>query len=231
MKISFLPASDNAYNFVPHPKPAKLYVPTWYKNIKPLKENELQFNSDTQISNFNVKHCVPYLDALSGGYIQELWTDILVEPIGEEINFKYASDPAPISVRDKVSVKLEDDFYPIEFLWQRQWGVKLPKGYSALITHPLNRVELPFQTLSAIIDFDTFIHYDIGNIPFFIKKGFTGIIPVGTPMYQVIPIKRDSWESIVEKHDEILKQKLNRIIRNKFLHSYREKFWHKKSYN
>ena len=231
MKITFLPASQDAYNFVPPPKPSKLYIPEWYKNIRPLKETELQFNQNTQISNFNVKHCLPYLDALSTGYIQELWTDILIEPVGDNINFKCASSPAPISTRDKVSVDLDEDMYPVEFIWQKQWGVRLPKGYSMLITHPLTRVDVPFQTLSGVVDADSFTHYGIGNVPFFIKKGFVGIIPAGTPMYQIIPFKRDTWTSEVEVYDELTKQKSDRQIRKKFLHSYRDQYWHKKSYN
>jgi hypothetical protein len=34
-----------------------------------------------------------------------------------------------------------------------------------------------------------------GNIPFFIKEGFSGVIPKGTPIAQVIPFKRESWTS------------------------------------
>ena len=232
MKIKFLPASISASNYIPTPNPAKKYIPDWYKSIKPIKETELEFNDNTQITNFNVKHCVPYLDALCTGYVQELWTDILVEPVGNEVNFKYATDPAPISTRDRVSVKLNsDEFYPIEFIWQRQWAAKLPKGYSLLITHPLNRIDLPFQTLSAVVDADNFVHQDIGNIPFYIKKDFTGIIPAGTPMYQIFPFKRDNWNSEVEEFNELDKQKQNRNLRKYFLNSYKKQFWQKKSYD
>ena len=33
------------------------------------------------------------------------------------------------------------------------------------------------------------------NFPFFIKEGFTGLIPYGTPIVQIIPFKRDDWKS------------------------------------
>ena len=32
-----------------------------------------------------------------------------------------------------------------------------------------------------------------GNVPFFIKSGFEGVIPAGTPIAQLIPIKREKW--------------------------------------
>lgn len=231
MDIVFLPSSEDAQNYVPAPKPAKLYVPEWYKSIRPIKESELKFNEKVQVTNLNVKHCMPYFDALTGGYIQELWTDILIEPTEDGINFKCAVDPVPIAIRERVSVKIDEGFYPVEFLWQRQWGTKLPKGYSMLVTHPLNRVDLPFQTLSAVVDADSFIHHDVGNIPFFIRSGFKGIIPAGTPIYQIFPYKRDDWFSSFKTYNEIEKNKFNKIIRGKFLHSYRDKFWNKKTFN
>jgi hypothetical protein len=231
MKITFFPSNQEAYNFVPHPKPAKMYIPDWYKSIKPLKENELIFNEKIQVDNFNVKHCVPYLDSMTSGYIQELWTDILIEKQGNEILYRNATSPSPISVRNKVSVKINQDFYPFEFIWQRHWSIELPKGYSILLTHPLNRVDLPFETLSAVIDSDTFQFHGVGNIPFFIKKDFVGIIPAGTPMYQIIPFKREDWNSEVKEYDELTKEKLERKIRRHFLHSYKKQFWQKKTYN
>ena len=33
------------------------------------------------------------------------------------------------------------------------------------------------------------------NVPFVIKNNFSGIIERGTPMFQVIPFKREKWDS------------------------------------
>jgi hypothetical protein len=38
-------------------------------------------------------------------------------------------------------------------------------------------------------------------MPFFVVKGFTGIIPAGTPYAQMLPFKRENWES--EINDDI----------------------------
>jgi hypothetical protein len=35
-------------------------------------------------------------------------------------------------------------------------------------------------------------------MPFFVVKGFTGIIPAGTPYAQMLPFKRENWESEVD---------------------------------
>lgn len=79
------------------------------------------------------------------------------------------------------------------FAWWAEWGIELPKGYSAIYTHPLNRYELPFMTTNGIIDNDK-VNMP-GNVPFFVKKGWTGIVEAGTPYMQVIPFKRENWES------------------------------------
>jgi hypothetical protein len=34
-------------------------------------------------------------------------------------------------------------------------------------------------------------------MPFFITKDFVGLIPKGTPFAQIVPFKRESWESEV----------------------------------
>jgi hypothetical protein len=35
-------------------------------------------------------------------------------------------------------------------------------------------------------------------MPFFVVKGFTGIIPAGTPYAQMIPFRRENWESEID---------------------------------
>jgi hypothetical protein len=86
-------------------------------------------------------------------------------------------------------------YHEKHFAWWADWAVELPDGYSALYTQPLNRFELPFLTTSGIVDNDK-VHLP-GTMPFFILKGFTGVIPAGTPYAQIIPFKREHWESEV----------------------------------
>jgi hypothetical protein len=35
-------------------------------------------------------------------------------------------------------------------------------------------------------------------MPFFVVKGFTGVLPAGTPYAQMLPFKRENWESKVD---------------------------------
>jgi hypothetical protein len=87
-------------------------------------------------------------------------------------------------------------YHAKHFAWWADWVVELPKGYSALYTHPLNRFELPFITTSGIVDNDN--GHLVGTMPFFFLKGVTGILPAGTPYAQIIPFLREHWEADVD---------------------------------
>ncbi|MEK9648983.1 MAG: hypothetical protein VW337_07705, partial [Gammaproteobacteria bacterium] len=63
--------------------------------------------------------------------------------------------------------------------------------YSALYAQPLNRHELPFLTMSGIVDNDK-VKLP-GTMPFFVLRGTRGILPAGTPYAQIIPFRREHW--------------------------------------
>jgi hypothetical protein len=103
-----------------------------------------------------------------------------------------------------------------------------PPGYSSLITHPLNRHDLPFITLSGLVDTDMTMAR--GNLPFFLKEGFEGVIPAGTPMFQIIPFKRENWQ--MEEDKSIMKIGLeNEFLTKKSVYGwYKNNKWNKKLY-
>jgi hypothetical protein len=54
---------------------------------------------------------------------------------------------------------------------------------------------------------------------------------MGTPMYQLTPIKRENWSSQVSNFDETERQKGYFLMTQKFYGVYRNMFWQKKTYN
>jgi hypothetical protein len=98
-------------------------------------------------------------------------------------------------------------FHEKHFAWWADWAVEVPEGYSVLYTQPFNRFELPFVTTSGIIDNDKVTLP--GTMPFFVVKGFTGVLPAGTPYAQMLPFKRENWES--EINDSIGYEEMNSI--------------------
>lgn len=124
-------------------------------------------------------------------------------------------------------------YHEKHFAWWADWAVELPDGYSALYTHPLNRFELPFITTNGIVDNDK--DRLPGAMPFFFLKGVTGVLPAGTPYAQILPFRREHWESEVDASltvDEM--EEKNRLNSAKYRKPdggiYQKEVWERRKY-
>jgi len=88
---------------------------------------------------------------------------------------------------------------------------------------------LPFITHNAIIDTDGWPI--TGPVPFVIKKGFSGLIPAGTPIYQMLFIKRDNWNSEQGEYDKLYNKKIEFSVRKFLKDGYKKQIWSRKEYN
>lgn len=241
--IKFNPTSKDAEIFVPPPKPATEYRPSWYKNLPAFSSGSPEIGPDDNNpamgwADHTLKMCVPFGDAISAGYIQEMWQDVYFDFRNGLENIRYftsSSHPAMIMHRDTSSLPVGNEFYQKEFVFHPPWVPELPSGWSILFVSPLNRPELPIWIPSAIVDADTFTHSpESANLPFYIKKNFSknrdGFIFKGTPIYQMIPIKRESWKSDVNPFNEVLQKRIGLGPRKYFWSGYKKMFWHKKEY-
>jgi len=223
-KIIFYPSSEDVSLMVDKPVTSRKNLPEWYTKRK-VKINFINDKKD-------LKLCVPFFDAMSAGYTQNTPCDIYIGRNEDSIFYKPSNQLIKIiGNREDANVdKIGETFYKIEFVWYTAWIPKLPRGYSMLFTHPLNRYDLPFLTLSGIVDSDSFHHAPFGIYPFYIKNSFTGIIPAGTPMFQMIPIKRNSWTSKFKNYNYNDWARKHGTMSKNFLGVYRKNFWVKKSY-
>ena len=227
--IRFYPLNDKVSNCVPSPEPANKFVPKWFRDMEPYMSGKKSFDPKHLQSTF--KKCAPVLDSFLSGYIQELWCDINVEQGPEGAILTWGVNPHP--VENRVSEQMTNwavptGFNPTPFIWGSVWGIRTPRGYSALVTHPLNRDDLPFKSLSAVVDSDKF--YMPGGVAFYLKEGFEGVIPAGTPLYQIIPIKRHSWFKRNIKFNPRKMEKISFILRKTIYDSYKKIYWVKKEY-
>jgi hypothetical protein len=221
-------ASD--YDFIELPKPAIKYIPDWYKKTKPSIDSSSKKNED--LTTF--KHCIPFLDILSSGYIFELWQDVEVEQ--EEGENPFLSwkklDSQIFSSKPNGAIgymPIPEGYGKTVYSFHHNLYLKTPPGYSVLITQPFNRTDLPFYALGGIIDTDISPMFP-GQYPVFLKDGFSGVIDRGTPILQIIPFKRDSWES-TESRDLLYEGARTKRIANTFLSFwYKRNAWSKKSY-
>lgn len=225
---------NSGYEFIEIPQQSKKFIPEWYKEAKKFfPDNKLKFTSGHP--NLSMKMCMPFLDSLTSGYIAVTWCDILVTrtELGLKLDWRVAdSIPQPITERPKnvaETLPIPAGHANQHFAWHNIYQIKLPKGYSLILTHPLNRFDLPFTTLSGVVDADYGMQQ--GNVPFFIKENFEGIIPAGTPMFQIIPFKRENWTS--SKNDDLNNLDKYHEFNNlkKMYGYYKDKFWNRKSYD
>lgn len=235
-KITF--HSNKTYNQAGHelnPKPAKKSVPQWFSESSRYWFPEVK-------DSLSFKACPALVDAFLAGYVLKTPCDIYFQKESSSDVFKHT---------DIFKVYKEpgyDDFccsrpdmpgfpkphgFDKHFHWFPNWMPGLEPGYSALYVHPLNRFDLPFITVSGIIDNDKM--NTPGLMPFFLKEGFEGLIPKGTPFVQIIPFKREDWESEEQMYsiEEIFER--HNYQANKFRvpegGAYKKKVWSRKRYD
>jgi len=231
LKVETYAPTESVEDIADAPIPASKALPDWYKNI-PRTSDLRGLVVENGGSNLTVKACLPYLEAMSAGYMVNLWCDIQVTQTNNGPLLNWTSELAPLTSRTPASatgLQRLDGFSEWSFAWNMPWGIKTPAGYSALITHPFNRPDLPFQTVSGITDTDNYAVPGIAT--FCISNTFEGFIKAGTPILQVIPIKRHDWE--IEINQDLKKEeesKRKKIIGLSSGGGYKKSYWVPKSY-
>ncbi len=225
MKITF---TDTSGKNLKQPLPALNFIPEWYKNTESYFNKEKKPDGKGQGTG-TIKRCMPVFDAITAGYIITLPADVYVSLKDNEQYFEWA-DLGLVSFHDKIQAPEHPlknrHTYP---KWNNHWAIKTPKGYSTLFVQPMHR-EAVFSILPGIVDTDTY--YAPVNFPMVINNPeFEGLIPAGTPIAQVIPFKRDVWQTEIggqKDLNDILK--LNNKLITKFFDKYKTMFRATKEY-
>jgi hypothetical protein len=182
---------------LPRPVAAKSALPDWLRRMPAEAWSEIA-GADLR----TLKHCPPFIDAMQMGVLMPLIADLAFEN-GE---FRWDSGLPVIEGREAIRSPLglhppeqamgapfgEDGRFIVKFM--NPWAIEAPEGWSILFTHPANRLDLPFRTLTGIVDCDAF---RLGLVHFpalWIDAEFTGTLPKGTPVAQAIPIRREEWQ-------------------------------------
>lgn len=172
-----------------------------------------------------IKKCMPVFDVITAGYIIPLPADVYVSQ----------KEGAPYYEWSNLGLV---QFHPVEQAplhpkssglpypkWINPWAIKTAPGYSALFVQPFHRDSV-FTILPGLVDTDTYSA--AVNFPFVLNDiNFEGMIPAGTPLAQVIPIKRDVWKM---EFSEIDSNRISTRLQSKMFDRYKSLFWHKKEY-
>jgi len=206
--INFRARSKTEFEVQPKPYPAVKQLPKWFLDMEPYydpnpiypQDGKLHFRN--RMANASFKKCVPLLDGMSAGYIIPLWADVMVE---WEHNFPllyWKTMPDVLQQHGESSKQIvpPTGYSNIVYKYANCWIPQTPKGYSCLIISPLGYGDLPFRAVPAIVDSDSSKLELV--FPMWVKEGFEGIVEKGTPMIQVIPFKRDNWESTFDYYED-----------------------------
>jgi hypothetical protein len=185
-------------SFLPRPVPAVLGLPDWFKAMP-----ANAFSTVLQMEQMTVKKCPPFIDAMTYGFLFLLATDVRVEDGAFTWDFANPGGASarytrsPISFHDNAQVAgtplFDDDRFVLKF--NNFWTIETPPGYSVLITHPVNRPDLPFTTLTGLVDCDRFRDTFINFPARWHDTNFSGVLLKGTPVAQCLPIRRDIWQA------------------------------------
>ena len=77
-KIQFMAMSIEVEDKYPKPQAASHYVPDWYKKAKRFRSGKMEILPEGAGLNKDLKLCMPFLDAITAGYVIELPGDLLV---------------------------------------------------------------------------------------------------------------------------------------------------------
>ena len=200
MKITFR-CPPELLGFLPRPVPARDGLPAWLRAMP--GEAEVP---DLGGAIRTLKHCPPFIDAMRAGFLMPLVADVRVE----DGAFEWDWDPPPTALgrttrsplgfhhAEQASGSPLHDPDRIFLKFNNFWTVELEPGWSLLVTHPANRTDLPFQTLTGLVDADLFRDGLIQFPARWLDPAFEGTLPRGTPVAQCIPVRRETLDLVFE---------------------------------
>jgi hypothetical protein len=197
---------------IPPPFPASQHMPEWFKNLP----------ADWEQGG-TLKRCPPFLTAMGAGYLIPAPADTLLR-VTESGEF-----------RESGKYSLFSGHFPQQFAgapfagarvlkFDNPWIIVTPPEYVCLITGPVNRFEMPFVPLTGIVETGTY--YKQVKLPTIclLGPGKSFLLRRGTPMIQVIPIRREEWthEAAVLNREHNNEQQ---ALFDANPHAYKENYW------
>lgn len=185
----------------PRPVPAAKKIPDYFKRVPPVLDKH-------DPSSSTVKRCMPFLDAMTQGFIIPLWADVFVRAKEGDLTvsfprlFPMSASLEPHNYQQISDHPLSNTVYgkmPLKFI--SPWLIQTPPGYSCLFTSPLNHMETRLKILDGVVDTDEY--YNNVNCPFIWTGGDGEFnIPKGTPLVHIIPFKREEYFAEYGEIDE-----------------------------
>jgi len=212
----------NMEGVYPEPAPSYKHIPAYFKATPRTFADPQRSNLDSP----TVKGCVPFIEAMSQGYIIPLWEDIQIIAKDGQLSIISNGGTADQHYPQQMpNHPLSADPYtkaPLKF--RSPWVIETKAGYSCLFTAPMNHLETRFKILDGVVETDKY--YNSVNFPC-VWTGGEGefIISKGTPIAQVIPFKREKYIMDIGVSNKNKVENVRAKLYTKLTGGYRAIFW------
>jgi Family of unknown function (DUF6065) len=172
---------------IAEPVPAKSVLPAWFRHLPGVDKSQVGPTNN----GLTVKRCMPFVDAMSAGWIVPLAATVRLEISegGQTVSAGWEFDRELVSNHGSFQIagSPHEPHPPMKF--HNYWTIRTPKGWSCLFVPPINRPNGLFEVLSGLVDTDRY--WSPVNFPF-VATAPDGVYSLkkGTPLVQVIPFRR-----------------------------------------
>lgn len=198
---------------IAEPVPSKAHLPDWFRKLPAVDKQHVTATDN----GLTVKRCMPFLDAMTTGWIIPLAATVRLDirDEGKTVNAGWEFDKVMVSNHHayQAAGNAHEPRPPCKF--HNYWTVSTPPGWSCLFVPPLNRPHAVFEVLSGVVDTDTYqslIHFP------FIATGKDGVhvLEKGTPLVQVIPFRREdaSVKAVIRCENDAEAMRREKILRS-----------------
>lgn len=207
-------------SILPKPYAASGNLPEWFREMPSKVEAASLGGQEIR----TLKHCVPFIDAMSAGILIPLASDLHVRdgelswdwnpPVLEDssisrspvgIHVPEQGEGAPFNKNGRLIIK-----------FMNFWTLETTGEWQLIFTHPFNRSDLPFNTLSGTVNCHAFKNGYV-HFPALLNEAFEGTISAGTPVAQVVAVPKAAVEmdvgtmtSVEIEENRLLQEELQR---------------------
>jgi Family of unknown function (DUF6065) len=172
---------------IAEPVPAKGVLPAWFRQLPGVDKSQVTATNN----GLTVKRCLPFVDAMSAGWIIPLAAPVRLEISegGQTVTAGWEFDRELVSNHGafQIAGSPYEPHPPMKF--HNYWTIRTPKGWSCLFLPPINRPNGVVEVLSGLVDTDNYT--SLINFPFVaIAPDGVHTLKKGTPLVQVIPFRR-----------------------------------------
>lgn len=183
------------------PRLARHALPEWLRTMPRTAFSETH-GQDVR----TVKQCPPFVDAMALGFVMPLPCDVHVKDGVLSWDWEYPALSVESHPRSPLSFHVPEqatgtplfraDVAFVKF--NSFWTIELEPGYSLFATHPVNRADLPFRTLTGLVDSDRFTDVGILFPAQWVDPDFEGVLPRGAPVAQCFVVERERLELVFQ---------------------------------